>query len=306
MLLPDPMTPAIEAVLQIAPRACLSAAVAAWAQRKGPIKLVFKIVDQKLSVSASRSANGIGLGVAGVPALLTRKSSRPSPSIAFATIRSACPGCDTSPGAAIIRHPCAFRRSTSRAPRGSSARWLSATAAPLRAKASAVASPIPEAAPVTSAAFPMRSALIISASLEWRCIGDSMSRPLPLSRLRRLWYRCLRPGKGGRHGTNPALVTLAVAPAPSCLCRARPRGEPPLFRGSAGDPAGRDLVREELQQRAREGDRFLPHLFRHAGRQRAGLLPVRRPGDVRADPGQAPGKDRPLRPYRFQGRDRDL
>src|SRR6516165_2327881 len=107
MLLPDPMTPAIEAVLQIAPRACLSAAAAAWAQRNGPIKLVLRIVDQKLSVSASRSANGIGLGVAGVPALLTRKSSRPSASTALATMRSACPGCDTSPAAAATRQPCA-------------------------------------------------------------------------------------------------------------------------------------------------------------------------------------------------------
>src|SRR6266851_2359074 len=165
MLLPDPITPAIEAVLQIAPRASLSAGTAAWAQRKGPIRLVVRMVDQKLSVSASRSANGIGVGVAGVPALLTRKSSRPSASMALATIRSACPGCATSPGAAMIRYPCTLRRSTSLGPRGSSGRWLSATAAPLRAKASAAASPMPDAAPVTSTAFPERSALIIGVGL---------------------------------------------------------------------------------------------------------------------------------------------
>src|SRR6516164_5420803 len=287
MLLPDPMTPAIEAVLQIAPRACLSAAAAAWAQRNGPTRLVLRIVDQKFSVSASRSANGIGVAVAGVPALLTRKSSRPSPSTAPATMRSACPGCATSPGAAMIRHPCAFRRSTSRAPRGSSGRWLSATAAPLRAKASAVASPMPEAAPVTSAAFPVRSALIMAASLDGSWTGDSMGRALLLSSLRRVCYRYPPPGKGERHGTNPAAVPPAVAVAPSRLCRARPRGEPPLLRGSPRDPAGRDLVREELQQRAQQRDRFLPHLLRHAGRQRARLLPVRRPGNVRADPGRA-------------------
>src|SRR4029077_9673706 len=98
MLLPDPITPAIEAVLQIAPRASLSAGAAAWAQRNGPIRLVLRIVDQKFSVSASKSANGIGVGVAGVPALLTRKSRRPSVSMALATMRSASPGCDTSPG----------------------------------------------------------------------------------------------------------------------------------------------------------------------------------------------------------------
>src|SRR6516165_3314843 len=249
MLLPDPITPAIEAVLQTAPRACLSAAAAAWAQRKGPIRLVLRIVDQKFSVSASRSANGIGVDVAGVPALLTRKSSRPSPSIAAATMRSACPGCDTSPAAAATRQPCAFRRSTSRGPRGSSGRWLSATAAPLRAKASAVASPMPEAAPVTSAAFPERSALIMAASLDGSWTGDSMGRALLLSSLRRVCFRYPPPGKGERHGTDPALVTLAVAPAPSRLCRARPRGKPAFLRGSARHPAGRDLVREELQQR---------------------------------------------------------
>jgi hypothetical protein len=63
MLLPLPMTPAIEAVLQIAPRAAFSAGAAAWAQRNGPIRLVVRIVDQNSSESASRSANGIGVGV---------------------------------------------------------------------------------------------------------------------------------------------------------------------------------------------------------------------------------------------------
>src|SRR5262249_39228343 len=101
MLLPEPCTPAIEAVLQIAPRAAFSAGTAAWAQRNGPIRLVVRIVDQKSSVSASSSANGIGAGVLGVPALLTRKSRRPSASIAPVTMRSAVPGRDTSPGAAI-------------------------------------------------------------------------------------------------------------------------------------------------------------------------------------------------------------
>src|SRR6266446_1214516 len=130
MKLPDPITPAIEAVLQIAPRASLSAATAACAQRNGPIKLVVRIRDQKSSVRASRSGNGIGVGVAGVPALLTRKSSRPSASIALATMRSASPGLPTSPGDAMIRYPCTLRSSTWSGPRGSSGRWLSATAAP--------------------------------------------------------------------------------------------------------------------------------------------------------------------------------
>src|SRR5213075_767457 len=98
MLLPEPCTPAIEAVLQIAPRAAFNAGIAARAQRNGPIRFVVRIFDQNSSVSASRSENGIGAGVFGVPALLTRKSSRPSASIALVTIRSAWPGRDTSPG----------------------------------------------------------------------------------------------------------------------------------------------------------------------------------------------------------------
>ena len=125
--------------------------------------------DQKSSVSASRSENGIGTGVAGVPALLTRKSSRPSASTARATMRSASPGLETSPGAAMTRRPSPFKRSTDCAPRWSSGRWFSATAAPQRAKISAAAKPMPEAAPVTSTALPLKSALIMacpSASLK--------------------------------------------------------------------------------------------------------------------------------------------
>src|SRR4029077_13520696 len=73
MLLPDPITPAIEAVLQIAPLASLSAATAACAQRNGPIKLVVSIRDQKSSVSASRSANGIWRGCGRRPGIVDEK-----------------------------------------------------------------------------------------------------------------------------------------------------------------------------------------------------------------------------------------
>src|SRR5690349_18250186 len=116
MLLPEPCTPAIEAVLQMAPRAAFNAGTAACAQRNGAIRLVVKILDQNSSVSASRSENGIGAGVLGVPALLTRKSSRPSASIAPTTILSAWPGCETSPGAATICAPADLSRSTSVGP----------------------------------------------------------------------------------------------------------------------------------------------------------------------------------------------
>ena len=110
------------AVLQIAPFAAFKAPTAAWAQRNGPIRLVLRMLCQKSSLSRSSSANGIGVGVAGVPALLTRKSRRPSASIARLAIVSASPGFATLPGAAMIRCPSPFSRSTCCAPRGSSAR----------------------------------------------------------------------------------------------------------------------------------------------------------------------------------------
>src|SRR5205085_12611215 len=59
MLLPLPCTPAIEAVLQIAPRARRNAPTAAWVQRNGPISVALRIACQKSSLSRSSSENGI-------------------------------------------------------------------------------------------------------------------------------------------------------------------------------------------------------------------------------------------------------
>jgi hypothetical protein len=55
-----------------------------------------------------------------VPALLARKSSRPSASIASPTIFSPAPAFDTSPGAPITAKPSARSRSTAAGPRASS------------------------------------------------------------------------------------------------------------------------------------------------------------------------------------------
>src|SRR5215471_1921891 len=101
MLEPAMLRPATEAVLQTAPRAALSAGAAARVQRNGPSRLVARIVAQKSSVSRSRSLGGIGSDVAEVPALLARKSSRPSASIALRTMVSAALALETSPGAPI-------------------------------------------------------------------------------------------------------------------------------------------------------------------------------------------------------------
>src|SRR4051794_19945752 len=107
-------------------------------------------------------------------------------------------------------------------------------------------------------------------------------------------------------GEPEPVEALAGAAAPSRLCGEGPRGQPPLSRGSARDSASGDLVREVDQQRDRAGDRVLPHLLRPRRRQRARVFPVRRPGDVREDAGEAAGRGRPLRPYRAEGGSRRL
>src|SRR5439155_4282061 len=117
MLDPAMLRPATDAVLQTAPRVALSAAAAARVQRNGPTRLVARMVAQNSSVSRSSSAGGIGATVAEVPALLARKSSRPSASIAAPTIFSAAPGLDTSPGAPITAKPAARSRATAAGPR---------------------------------------------------------------------------------------------------------------------------------------------------------------------------------------------
>ena len=63
-----------------------------------------------------------------------------------------------------------------------------------------------------------------------------------------------------------------------------------LLRGSARDPAGRDVVREELQQRAQQGDRVLPHLlraWRMAARSPSSNSPTRRWGSSPGPSGRA-------------------
>jgi hypothetical protein len=92
-----------------------------------------------------------------VPALATSRSRRPRSSIAFFTMRSQSAASPTLPGAAIASSPSAASLATASLPRGSSARKLTATLAPLRPSIAAVASPMPDAAPVTSAVLPVRS-----------------------------------------------------------------------------------------------------------------------------------------------------
>jgi hypothetical protein len=120
--------------------------------------LTCSTVAQSSSVSRSNSCGAIAVGVPGVPALFTRKSSRPRSPTARSTIRTASAASPTLPGAAMTRLPVsAASRSTASAPRASPSRWLIATAQPPRASMVAVARPMPDAPPVTSAARPFRS-----------------------------------------------------------------------------------------------------------------------------------------------------
>src|SRR6267154_1618626 len=96
MLEPGMLRPATEAVLHTAPCAARKASAAAWVQRNGPSRLVDRIVAQNSSVSWSRSRGAIGSTVAGVPALLARKSSRPSAWMASRTMASAAPARDVA------------------------------------------------------------------------------------------------------------------------------------------------------------------------------------------------------------------
>ena len=91
---------------------------------------------------------------------------------------------------------------TSAGPRESSGRWLSATVAPQRAKASVTARPMPEAAPVTSTAFPVRSALIMSGAFEEIENAEEQDDPAaPAVKARSVLLYCLTPeAKGGRDG----------------------------------------------------------------------------------------------------------
>src|SRR5579883_467362 len=157
---------------------------------------------------------------------------------------------------------------------------------------------MPEAAPVTSTALPCKSALIMTKTSPKTPPGQSMIRPgalssrsappAPVQAAAILWYGVPAPDGRNEHGhhrdidrrRDKAVVAAAAAPAPPRLCRPRSGSQPPVFRGSSRHPAGGDVVREELQQRTRQGDRVLPHLLWHRRRQRPRLFPIRRSRDV--------------------------
>src|ERR1022692_1657646 len=72
VLLAPPPNADIDTVLTTAPFEDRSAPARDWVIQKALSRLMRKIRSQKSSVSASRSAGGIGVRVPGAPALLTR------------------------------------------------------------------------------------------------------------------------------------------------------------------------------------------------------------------------------------------
>src|SRR5437899_10374863 len=147
-----PMTPAPEDVFTIAPPPCLRiSGISCFMHRKTPRRLVSMI---RFHSSSSYSAVGAGF-LGSMPALLNAKSSRPKV-LSKAALTSAARV--TSHRTASARPPCAsIMRAVSWLPCSDTS--ATTTLAPSWANASAAARPMPLAAPVTNATFPVKSAL---------------------------------------------------------------------------------------------------------------------------------------------------
>src|SRR5262245_48458455 len=118
--------------------------ITAWQQKKTPSTLTRKVSRQ------SASANSVTAPSRQTPALLTKRSTLPSRSIADATRRWAASRLPTSATIAAPRAPCAFTSATTAAARPDSTS-LTAIPQPSRASRSAIARPMPVPAPVISA-----------------------------------------------------------------------------------------------------------------------------------------------------------
>ena len=180
------------------------------------------------------------------PALAKRMSSRPNSWTASQTAARTWSARVTSTAAAIARWPAARRRAASSAARSV---WVSArtTAAPSRQNRSAVASPIPDAAPVTSAALPASLMRLSRNGPDWMgyrpgyCKGSRRARPAETGDVRvifragpailtpehpsgRLARRLRSTGRPGRPAPSPDDAT-----PPTSNPRHRPRIPPMSF-----------------------------------------------------------------------------
>ncbi|MNL44871.1 hypothetical protein D3C87_1674730 [compost metagenome] len=107
---------------------------------------------------SSGASSSIGAHTPLIPALATTMSSRPKcPSVSATSARIA-PSSVTSATLALALPP-AFSISAAVASTSSRVRLITTTAAPSRASFNAVALPIPDPAPVTSATLPSRNVI---------------------------------------------------------------------------------------------------------------------------------------------------
>ena len=114
-----------------------------------------KLIAFTRSKSSARSS-AASLGGACTPALLNAMSSRPKVATARSTIVTACASSATSQVTLIAWWPAVVSSSVA-ARSAISSMSASTTAAPASAKALAVASPMPDAAPVISATWSLKS-----------------------------------------------------------------------------------------------------------------------------------------------------
>src|SRR5947208_4192312 len=150
-----PMIPAPEEVLTIAPPPCLSIRVISYfMHRNTPRRSMLMIRSH-----ATPSTSAVGTNFFGsTPALLKATSSRPKASTVLSRAALTSSPRVTSHVTASARPPCSsIMRAVSWLPCSDTS--ATTTLAPSRANASAAARPMPLAAPVTNATFPVKSAL---------------------------------------------------------------------------------------------------------------------------------------------------
>src|SRR6266404_1352398 len=150
-----PMIPAPEEVLTIAPPPCLSIrGISYLMHRKTPRRSMLMIRSHSSSSTSAVGTNFFG----STPALLKATSSRPKASTVLCRAALTSSPRVTSHLTASARPPCSsIMRAVSWLPCSDTS--ATTTLAPSRANASAAARPMPLAAPVTNATFPVKSAL---------------------------------------------------------------------------------------------------------------------------------------------------
>src|SRR5215204_125211 len=173
MLSTDPMNttePGLSAAMSRRAKACAAA--------KPPVRLVAMMASQVSSSIFSAEVND-GL----MPALYTRASTLPRWASNSSTTSRIRARSATSRACPLTGCPCASASSSATPETCSALRPVTPTSAPISAKRSAIARPIPRVPPTTSTAFPRTSATPIFSPfrlLAWTALADAPVVSLPL------------------------------------------------------------------------------------------------------------------------------